>query len=105
MIESTSVLFLCFPALNTSHNSTNCGVPCSVGLLRRRIGKTKKHLGGSTQATIHLLAIILTAALWVLVSMIAYRCLQQEAKSTNLIFPVANLYIHSMKQNIQIYMG
>ena len=33
--------------------------------------KHKKHLGGSTQATIHPLAIILTAALWALVSMTA----------------------------------
>ena len=35
--------------------------------------KHKKHLRGSTQATIHLLAIILTTALWALVSIAAYR--------------------------------
>ena len=33
--------------------------------------KNKKHLRGSTQATIHPLAIILTAALWALVSITA----------------------------------
>ena len=33
--------------------------------------KNKKHLRGSTQAAIHPLAIILTAALWALVSIIA----------------------------------
>ena len=33
--------------------------------------KNKKHHRGSTQATIHPLAIMLTAALWALVSMIA----------------------------------
>ena len=33
--------------------------------------KNNKHLGGTTQATIHPLAIILTAALWALVSIIA----------------------------------
>ena len=34
--------------------------------------KNKKHLRGSTQATIHPLAIILTVALWALVSITAY---------------------------------
>ena len=56
--------------------------------------KNKKHLRGSTQATIHPLAIILTAALWVLVSIIAL-----PGSIVALILPpLCFLYYHFLKQ-------
>ena len=42
-----------------------------LGVLIKLGSKNKKHLKGSTQATIHPLAIILTATVWALVSITA----------------------------------
>ena len=67
--------------------------------------KNKKHLRGSTQATIHPLAIILTMALWVLVSIgLGEYCGPHTASSVFLILIINMNYLYTRIMMRNLYM-